>query len=79
MPTSTVTSKGQITIPKTVREVLGLRAGHRVVFRILEDGTVLLQPETIDLGTLRACLKPRRKGITLEAMDRAIRKSAERP
>jgi AbrB family looped-hinge helix DNA binding protein len=38
-----VTSKGQITIPAEIRKALGLRAGDRVVFRVV-DGRVLLHP-----------------------------------
>ena len=49
MPSTTLTSKGQVTIPKAVRDELGLRVGDRVAFRVLEDGTVVVEPETIDL------------------------------
>ena len=51
---ATVTSKGQLTIPKSVREALGIDKGDRVVFRV-EDGCVLLAkiPELLDLaGTI---------------------------
>jgi len=73
MPTATVTSKGQITIPKPVRDELGLRAGDRVAFRVLEDGSVVVEPETIDLLDLKGALKARRRGVTLSDMDEAIR------
>ena len=43
MSTSTLTSKGQITIPKAVRQALGLEAGTQVVF-VLEDQRALLYP-----------------------------------
>jgi len=73
MPSATVTSKGQITIPKVVRDELGLREGDRVAFRVLDDGKVIVEPETIDLLDLEGSLKPRRKGVTLDDMDEAIR------
>jgi len=73
MPTATVTSKGQITIPKAVREELGLTEGDRVAFRVLEDGSVVVEPETVDLLDLKGALKPKRKGITVADMDVAIR------
>ncbi|HAZ61150.1 MAG TPA: AbrB family transcriptional regulator [Gammaproteobacteria bacterium] len=43
MPT-TLTRKGQITIPKSVRDLLGLQAGSAVDFKVTEDGQVLLLP-----------------------------------
>jgi len=73
MPTATVTSKGQITIPKAVRDELGLTEGDRVAFRVLEDGSVVVEPETVDLLELEGVLKPKRKGATLADMDAAIR------
>ncbi len=76
MPSSTLTSKGQVTIPKTVRDELGLREGDRVAFRVLDDGTVVVEPETIDLLDLAGALIPRRKGVTVADMDEAIRAEA---
>ena len=46
MPEATLTSKGQVTIPKAVRDHLKLEAGARVDFIITADGTVLL-PEPL--------------------------------
>ena len=76
MPSTTVTSKGQVTIPKAVRDELGLRAGDRVAFRVLEDGTVVVEPETVELLDLRGILRPKRKGITIAEMDEVIRAAA---
>jgi len=78
MPSATITSKGQITIPKAVRDELGLRAGDRVAFRVAGDGRVVIEPETIDLLDLAGILKPRRKGVTLADMDEAIRAEASK-
>lgn len=44
MATATLTSKGQITLPKVVRETLRLKVGDRLDFRIEDDGTVVLRP-----------------------------------
>jgi AbrB family looped-hinge helix DNA binding protein len=78
MPTATVTSKGQITIPKEIRETVGLQAGHRVSFEIREDGVVEMHPETVDLMSLCGIIKPAVRGVTLEAMDDAIRRAVTR-
>lgn len=40
---TTVTSKGQVTIPKAVRDLLGIQAGTEVAFRLLENGDVVLE------------------------------------
>lgn len=39
---STMTSKGQVTIPKTIREALGLKPGSEVIFDVSADGAVLV-------------------------------------
>lgn len=48
---ATVTSKGQITIPRAVREALDLREGDRVVFRLRGRGAVLSKvPDFLELA-----------------------------
>ena len=44
MSISTLTSKGQVTIPKSVREQLHLRTGDKLDFRVEEDGTIRVYP-----------------------------------
>jgi AbrB family looped-hinge helix DNA binding protein len=78
MSSSTVTSKGQITVPKEIRDALGVRPGDRLAFRRREDGTVVVEAETVDVRSLRGILKPKHKGVTVEAMNAAIRRTAGR-
>jgi len=78
LPASRITSKGQITLPKAVREALGVEAGDRVSFRIGDDGVVVLEAETIDLRSLRGSLRPRRRGITVEQMAEVVRQRGAR-
>jgi len=48
---ATMTSKGQITLPKRVREALGLHAGDRVMFRVHEGRAVLAKvPDFLELA-----------------------------
>lgn len=48
---ATVTSKGQVTLPKKVREALGLKSGDRVLFRVRNGGAVLAKtPDLLDLA-----------------------------
>lgn len=43
---STMTSKGQVTIPKPIRDALGLTPGSEVFFDLSPDGAVLVRGET---------------------------------
>lgn len=68
---ATVTSKGQLTIPKSVRNALGIGTGDRVVFRV-EDGCVLLAktPDLLDLaGTI--AVPESKRGATWSEIVRA--------
>lgn len=48
---ATLTSKGQVTIPKEVREALGLGVGDRVYFQVREGGAVMTKvPDFIELA-----------------------------
>ena len=75
---STVTAKGQTTIPKRVRDRLGLKPGDRLEFVAQDDGTALMVPATLHVADLAGCLKPPRRRANLSDMDRAIRARAAR-
>ncbi len=48
---ATVTSKGQVTLPKAVRDALGVHEGDRIVFRVLEGRAVVARsPSLLDLA-----------------------------
>jgi len=78
MPSATLTSKGQITVPKAVRDALGVAAGDRLAFHVHDDGRVTVEAETVDLRALRGILKPAVRGVTVEQMNDAVRRSAAR-
>lgn len=72
MPTATVTSKGQITLPLAVRTALGLSAGHKVDF-VAQDGNFIVVPVRSDVATLKGRFAGRAsKPVTIEDMNEAI-------
>ena len=73
MPIATVTSKGQITIPKSIRLHLKLVAGDRPEFVIERCGRVVLMPATVDASELRGLLAPAPRRLSIEQIDIAIR------
>ena len=69
MASATVTSKGQTTIPKEVREAAKLRSGDRIHFTVLEDGTILVRVKNRSIREL-AVKPPRGKHISADQMNR---------
>jgi antitoxin PrlF len=67
---SAITSKGQATIPKAIRDHLHLRPGDRVKFFVHPDGSVVLLPK-LPVTALRGIVKPRDATVTLEEMHEA--------
>ena len=77
MPSATLTTKGQLVIPKPIREHMNVHPGDRLDFVIREDGEVTVRPQTMDVTELRGRLRrPGRKPVSLDEMDRAIRERA---
>jgi antitoxin PrlF len=68
---SAITSKGQVTIPKAIREYLHVKPGDRVKFFMHPDGTVVLLPK-LPVTALRGIVPARGPAITVEEMDDAI-------
>jgi AbrB family looped-hinge helix DNA binding protein len=73
MSTATLTTKGQITIPKEIRERLMLRTGDKLDFTLTEAGDVLLKPVTRHVDEVFGRLgKPGQPALTPADMDIAI-------
>jgi AbrB family looped-hinge helix DNA binding protein len=73
MPSSTVTAKGQTTIPKEIRDHLKLRPGNRIDYIVDRDGRVVLEPATYDIRELHGLLhRAGGKALTVEQMNRVI-------
>jgi antitoxin PrlF len=73
---SAITVKGQATIPKTIREHLGLQPGDRVKFFVHPDGSVVLLPK-LSASAIRGMVKSRNaRPATTEQMTAAVAESA---
>ena len=71
MSIATITSKGQTTIPKDIRDGLGLKPKDKVSFTLLPDGTVIMRAKKRSILDLAGALyKPGRKRIPISAMSR---------
>ena len=73
---SAITVKGQATIPKPIREHLGLQPGDRVKFFVHPDGSVVLLPK-ISASAVRGIVKSRsRRPVTTGQMTTAAAEGA---
>ena len=75
MQESTVTTKGQTTLPKAVRSVLGIAPGDRVRYVILDGEVRLLKARPV-AGLAGILARPGQKPVSLEDMDAAIAEAA---
>ncbi len=76
MSQSTITSKGQITIPKDVRDILHLESGSKVDFFINDNGEVIMRPlskTTEDIFGILSSKK--RRNVSVKDMDKKIKKT----
>ncbi len=77
MATATMTSKGQVTIPKPVRAALGLDSGDRIEFVELEKGQFAIIAATRSVQELKGLFRGKRsKPVSIEEMNAAIARRA---
>ena len=76
MSESTISSKGQVTIPKAIRMRMRLKTGDRLRFVVDADGSVRLAAATRDVSTLRDILPRPKRRATVDDMQAAIRRRA---
>ena len=69
---ATITSKGQVTLPKPVRDRLRLRPGDKIDFILEEDGCLRVTPVTSSVTQLKGMVPKPETSISLEAMDEAV-------
>lgn len=75
MALATLTSKGQVTIPKVVRDSLNIKSGDKIEFVITESKEALIRPTTMNVDDVfRKLHNVKRKPVSIEKMDAAIKK-----
>lgn len=78
MPTAAITSKGQITIPASVRKSLRVQPGDRVRFIELEPGRYELVAATQPVTALKGMFGKPRKTVSIASMNKAIASAGAR-
>jgi len=74
MALATLTTKGQLTIPKKIRESLKLHTGDKIEIIVTEKREAIIRPISKKVDDIFCKLhKPGRKAVTSEAMDDAVR------
>jgi antitoxin PrlF len=68
---STMTSKGQTTIPTGIRDTLAMRSGDRMTFTLMPDGAVLMRVKNKSVLELAGVLRGKgRKPVPIEQLSR---------
>ena len=75
---ATVTSKGQVTLPKEIRDALGIETGTQLDFRATEDGRIEARKVEANPLAIVGLLKrlKRRRPVSVEEMNEAVLKEA---
>lgn len=73
MSLSTLTQKGQTTIPQDIRQYLGIHAGDKLEFYVDHDGRVILSPLTEKVTALKGMLPKPKKKVSIEQMNAVIK------
>jgi len=70
MPESTITAKGQTTVPRQVRDRIGAGPGTRLVWHVMPDGRLLVRAKTHSVLDLAGSLKsPRKRPVAIADMN----------
>lgn len=73
---ATITSKGQVTIPKPIRDRLHLEPGDKIDFVLQEDGDLRITPVTASVTRLKGMVPKPGLPVSLAEMEEAIARGA---
>jgi antitoxin PrlF len=70
MAESTITAKGQTTVPSQVRALVGAAPGTRLVWHVMPDGSIIVRAKTKSILAMAGSLKaPKGKHVSVDAMN----------
>ena len=69
---ATVTSKGQITVPKYIRNTLNIQNGDKIIFEEIDSGAYIIKPKKTDVRHLKAMISHKSDPVSIEQMQDAI-------
>jgi len=74
MAAARLSTKGQLVVPKVIRDRLGVHPGDKVDFVVRDNGDVVIRPVVVDVLELEGMLyRPGRRPVSIEEMNEAIR------
>ena len=74
---ATITSKGQVTIPKDIRDIMKIGPGDQIDFVVSDQGEIYISPRKHDIRSIKGIFhKKGRKPASLKDMEKAIKKGA---
>ena len=76
MPTATITSKGQITVPREVRRDMNLSPGDRIEFVRMDDGHYAVVPASHSVKSLKGIVPRPDRSVSLADIQEAIEAGA---
>ena len=76
MSAATITSKGQITIPKEIRDILNLEPGDKVNFLVDDEGVVSFVPMTNDVRSLKGIVAKPSNPVSIDDMKATVKARA---
>jgi AbrB family looped-hinge helix DNA binding protein len=70
MTESTITAKGQTTVPADIRALVHAEPGTRLVWSVMPDGTIIVRAKTKSVLELAGMLKaPKGKRVAIDEMN----------
>lgn len=76
MATSTLSSRGQTTIPVDIQRLLNVKSGDEIQYFVESDGRVFLLPKTLSVKDLKRVLPKASRTVSIKEMDKLVRQSA---